>query len=266
MLDESARKNARTWRGSPRRASAHLQRARRCRRDRSTASRRQRTPPAAAPSPAPAPPAPAAPPRPLCAAPLSSAAAAAAVQRGAGAKAVLPLRLRARLPRPRQGPSRRRGAVAAAGLRLAAPGDDRVHVGGADAGLDDRDLDDHPGAARRPANADKTPNPSKAPWYFLNLQELLLHMHPALAGVLIPSGALALIAIIPYFDRDNGRRQVVRDAEGGGDHLVLHLVHDDLAVRPGAVRRVHRRQADDEQPGEALTAHLRSSTWPSWST
>jgi menaquinol-cytochrome c reductase cytochrome b/c subunit len=53
------------------------------------------------------------------------------------------------------------------------------------------------------ANPDKTPNPSKAPWYFLNLQELLLHMHPALAGVLIPAGALALIAIIPYFDRDN---------------------------------------------------------------
>jgi len=52
------------------------------------------------------------------------------------------------------------------------------------------------------ANADKTPNPSKAPWYFLNLQELLLHMHPALAGVIIPSAALALIAIIPYFDRD----------------------------------------------------------------
>ncbi|MCC7104178.1 MAG: menaquinol-cytochrome C reductase [Chloroflexi bacterium] len=52
------------------------------------------------------------------------------------------------------------------------------------------------------ANADKTPNPSKAPWYFLNLQELLLHMHPALAGVLVPAGALALIAIIPYFDRD----------------------------------------------------------------
>src|SRR3954454_19067413 len=52
------------------------------------------------------------------------------------------------------------------------------------------------------ANGDHTPNPSKAPWYFLNLQELLLHMHPALAGVIIPSAALALIAIIPYFDRD----------------------------------------------------------------
>jgi hypothetical protein len=52
------------------------------------------------------------------------------------------------------------------------------------------------------ANADKTPNPSKAPWYFLNLQELLLHMHPALAGVIVPTVALGLIAIIPYFDRD----------------------------------------------------------------
>src|SRR5438309_10928047 len=37
------------------------------------------------------------------------------------------------------------------------------------------------------ANSDVTPNPSKAPWYFLNLQELLLHMHPALAGVVVPT-------------------------------------------------------------------------------
>jgi menaquinol-cytochrome c reductase cytochrome b/c subunit len=53
------------------------------------------------------------------------------------------------------------------------------------------------------ANADKTPNPSKAPWYFLNLQELLLHMHPSLAGVLIPSAVLfGAIPLIPYFDRN----------------------------------------------------------------
>src|SRR5437660_2418741 len=37
------------------------------------------------------------------------------------------------------------------------------------------------------ANASVTPNPSKAPWYFLNLQELLLHMDPALAGVIVPT-------------------------------------------------------------------------------
>ncbi|MEO8286425.1 MAG: menaquinol-cytochrome C reductase [Chloroflexota bacterium] len=51
------------------------------------------------------------------------------------------------------------------------------------------------------ANPDKTPNPSKAPWYFLNLQELLLHMNPALAGVIVPTLALVLIAAIPYVDR-----------------------------------------------------------------
>ncbi|MBI2755208.1 MAG: menaquinol-cytochrome C reductase [Chloroflexi bacterium] len=53
------------------------------------------------------------------------------------------------------------------------------------------------------ANLDKTPNPSKAPWYFLNLQELLLHMHPALAGVIVPSVVLfGLIPAIPYIDRN----------------------------------------------------------------
>ena len=51
------------------------------------------------------------------------------------------------------------------------------------------------------ANPTVTPNPSKAPWYFLNLQELLLHMHPSLAGVIVPTVALGLIAMIPYLDR-----------------------------------------------------------------
>ena len=51
------------------------------------------------------------------------------------------------------------------------------------------------------ANPDVTPNPSKAPWYFLNLQELLLHMHPALAGVIVPTIALVLLAAVPYLDR-----------------------------------------------------------------
>src|SRR3954462_2453528 len=51
------------------------------------------------------------------------------------------------------------------------------------------------------ANVNKTPNPSKAPWYFLNLQELLLHMNAGLAGVIVPTLALSAIAAIPYFDR-----------------------------------------------------------------
>src|SRR5215207_7249471 len=51
------------------------------------------------------------------------------------------------------------------------------------------------------ANPNQTPNPSKAPWYFLNLQELLLHMDAGLAGVIVPTLALGAIAAIPYFDR-----------------------------------------------------------------
>lgn len=53
---------------------------------------------------------------------------------------------------------------------------------------------------RNLANPEVTPNPAKAPWYFLGLQELLLHMHPALAGVIVPAAALIGLAMIPYFD------------------------------------------------------------------
>ncbi len=52
------------------------------------------------------------------------------------------------------------------------------------------------------ANADITPNPSKAPWYFMNLQELLLHMDPGLAGVIVPTVLLVGLMAIPYIDRD----------------------------------------------------------------
>jgi hypothetical protein len=52
------------------------------------------------------------------------------------------------------------------------------------------------------ANADVTPNPSKAPWYLLNLQELLLHMNAAMAGVIIPTIWLGILMAFPYFDRE----------------------------------------------------------------
>ncbi|MCH8814483.1 MAG: hypothetical protein IH957_05200 [Chloroflexi bacterium] len=58
------------------------------------------------------------------------------------------------------------------------------------------------------ANPDVTPNPSKAPWYFLNLQELLLHMDKAWAGVLLPTIALGFFASIPYIDRSRGGQGV----------------------------------------------------------
>lgn len=52
------------------------------------------------------------------------------------------------------------------------------------------------------SNPDHTPNPSKAPWYLLNLQELLLHMDKGLAGVIVPSVLLfVFLPLIPYLDR-----------------------------------------------------------------
>jgi quinol---cytochrome c reductase cytochrome c subunit, bacillus type len=52
------------------------------------------------------------------------------------------------------------------------------------------------------ANPDHTPNPSKAPWYLLNLQELLLHMDKGLAGIIVPSiWIFAVMPLIPYIDR-----------------------------------------------------------------
>jgi quinol-cytochrome oxidoreductase complex cytochrome b subunit len=45
-----------------------------------------------------------------------------------------------------------------------------------------------------------SPNPAKAPWYFLGLQELLLHFHPVIAGVVIPGLALGALFLLPFID------------------------------------------------------------------
>ena len=51
-----------------------------------------------------------------------------------------------------------------------------------------------------PANAAKTPNPSKAPWYFLGLQEMLVYYDPWLAGVVFPSLIIVGLMALPYID------------------------------------------------------------------
>ncbi len=52
------------------------------------------------------------------------------------------------------------------------------------------------------ANINQTPNPSKAPWYFLGLQELLTMFHPMVAGVTIPGMGLIMLALAPYIDKN----------------------------------------------------------------
>ncbi|HET9442103.1 MAG TPA: menaquinol-cytochrome c reductase cytochrome b subunit [Acidimicrobiales bacterium] len=52
------------------------------------------------------------------------------------------------------------------------------------------------------ANFNLTPNPSKAPWYFLGLQELLTMFHPMVAGVTIPGMGLILLGTAGYIDKN----------------------------------------------------------------
>jgi menaquinol-cytochrome c reductase cytochrome b/c subunit len=50
------------------------------------------------------------------------------------------------------------------------------------------------------ANPLVTPNPAKAPWYFLGLQELLHYFPPLVAGILIPTLVVIALVVIPYFN------------------------------------------------------------------
>jgi quinol-cytochrome oxidoreductase complex cytochrome b subunit len=52
------------------------------------------------------------------------------------------------------------------------------------------------------ANPNLTPEPAKAPWYFVGLQELLSHFDPLIAGIFVPAGVLLVLALLPYFDRN----------------------------------------------------------------
>ena len=52
------------------------------------------------------------------------------------------------------------------------------------------------------ANPAVTPNPEKAPWYFIGLQELLSLLHPMIAGVLLPTLLVGGLMMLPYIDRN----------------------------------------------------------------
>jgi menaquinol-cytochrome c reductase cytochrome b/c subunit len=56
------------------------------------------------------------------------------------------------------------------------------------------------------ANPNRTPNPSKAPWYFLGLQELLTMFHPMVAGVTIPGMGLIALGAAGYVDKNPSQK------------------------------------------------------------
>ena len=128
------------------------------------------------------------------------------------------------------------------------------------------------------ANGDVTPNPSKAPWYLLNLQELLLHMNPAMAGVIIPTIWLGILMAFPYFDREQeGQGGVVHDRELRAAHrrsadslASRHVAASSSGIRANSPTFLHDWFGISGGPRFEFLERVRSIQsqlpWPEWST
>jgi quinol-cytochrome oxidoreductase complex cytochrome b subunit len=96
------------------------------------------------------------------------------------------------------------------------------------------------------ANPGMSPNPAKAPWYFMGFQELLLHFDPLFAVVVIPLVVIAALVLLPYlryrdpldgpwFLSDTGRRTAVLALVTGVVITPVWVLLDEYFVDPGAL-------------------------------
>lgn len=85
------------------------------------------------------------------------------------------------------------------------------------------------------ANINKTPNPSKAPWYFLGLQELLTMFHPMVAGVTIPGVGLVALILAPYIDKNPSNKP--EDRKFATSLMTVHLMFWAVLVIIGSFFR-----------------------------
>ena len=85
------------------------------------------------------------------------------------------------------------------------------------------------------ANYNQTPNPSKAPWYFLGLQELLTMFHPMVAGVTIPGIGLFMLILAPYIDKNPSKRP--EDRKFAVSLMTIHLMFWAVLVIIGSFFR-----------------------------
>ena len=122
------------------------------------------------------------------------------------------------------------------------------------------------------ANPGMSPNPAKAPWYFMGIQELLVHLHPAFAVLVVPLFAAAFLVFVPYLDYGeapsglwfhsaNGRRTALAAA---GTAMVAVPAGIPLEYKEVALKVVNYLLSDDQQirlvttmwqyPGTDITA------------
>ena len=85
------------------------------------------------------------------------------------------------------------------------------------------------------ANFNATPNPSKAPWYFLGLQELLTMFHPMVAGVTIPGIGIFLLVLAPYIDRNPSNKP--EDRKFAISIMTVHMMFWAVLVMIGSFFR-----------------------------
>ena len=85
------------------------------------------------------------------------------------------------------------------------------------------------------ADFNKTPNPSKAPWYFLGLQELLTMFHPMVAGVTIPGVGLILLVMAPFIDKNPSKKP--EDRKFAISLMTVHLMFWAVLVMIGSFFR-----------------------------
>lgn len=124
------------------------------------------------------------------------------------------------------------------------------------------------------ANAHETPNPAKAPWYFLGLQELLHYFPPIVAGVLMPTLVIIALVVIPYARVNlsagpfwaGGQRQraIVLGAVSGGFALFFALFGCWPIVVPTIVTVGLMFAARGGSGGDRLRRALARVTLPEW--
>ena len=94
------------------------------------------------------------------------------------------------------------------------------------------------------ANPNLTPNPAKAPWYFLGLQELLHYYSPFVSGVLLPALVIVALAAVPYFDLN-----LVRSRLWSGSELLGATIRQ-ARLRAISSNSNHRVMFDCPSAGE----------------
>jgi hypothetical protein len=85
------------------------------------------------------------------------------------------------------------------------------------------------------ANPNRTPNPSKAPWYFLGLQELLTMFHPMIAGVTLPGVGLIVLIFAPFIDKNPSNKP--EDRKFAISLMTVHIMFWSVLVIIGSFFR-----------------------------